>query len=54
MKCKFSFRPQAWAIAIWRPDALEGLERDSAGVQVLDGSGASRVLAAININLLMD
>jgi len=37
---------------MWRPDALEGLERDSAGVQGLDGSGASRVLAAFNINVL--
>jgi hypothetical protein len=34
------------------PDALEGLEQDSAGVQSLDGSGVSRVLAGININLL--
>jgi hypothetical protein len=40
---------------MWRPDALEGLERDTAGVQswTLDGIGASRVLAALNINLLV-
>jgi hypothetical protein len=30
---KFSFRPQAWATEIWCPDALEGLEDNSAGVQ---------------------
>jgi len=47
---------------MWRPDALEGLERDSARVQSwtvlgcpeLDGSWVSRALAALKINQFID